>query len=68
MKYSIMIYFDPNDKIYVASVPELEGCMAHGETPEEAVREIQSACELQLEVMRENGEPIPEPQAMFHTV
>ena len=32
MEYSIVIYFDPVDKIYVASVPELQGCMAHGNT------------------------------------
>ena len=30
-KYSIFMQYDPQDKIYVASVPELQGCMAHGE-------------------------------------
>ena len=35
-EYSIFMQYDPQDKIYVASVPELQGCMAHGETKEEA--------------------------------
>lgn len=62
MEYSIYIYYDPDDKIYVASVPELEGCMAHGSTPEMATKEIQVACELWLETAREDGIEIPEPQ------
>ena len=65
MKYSIVIYYDSKERIYAASVPELDGCMAHGKTQEEALREIQSACELQLEVMRDNGDPIPEPSDIF---
>ena len=28
-EYSIFMQYDPQDKIYVASVPELQGCMAH---------------------------------------
>jgi predicted RNase H-like HicB family nuclease len=61
MQYSILIQYDAYDKIYVASVPELKGCMAHGHTREEAIREIQEAMQLQLEVMRDKGllEPSP---------
>ncbi|MCD8132018.1 MAG: type II toxin-antitoxin system HicB family antitoxin [Lachnospiraceae bacterium] len=33
--YSIFIQYDPVDKIYVASIPELQGCMAHGHTQAE---------------------------------
>jgi len=61
MQYSIVIQYDALDKIYVASVPELKGCMAHGYTREEAIREIQEAIQLQLEVMREKGMLVPEP-------
>jgi len=60
-KYSISIQYDNTDKIYVASVPELEGCMAHGKTPEEAAREIQTAIRGWLKVAREKGFEIPEP-------
>ena len=61
MRYSIMIQYDAIDEIYVASVPELQGCMAHGDTREEAMKEIQIAMKLQLEVMLEKGIPVPEP-------
>lgn len=61
MRYSVMIYYDAMDDIYVASVPELEGCIAHGTTQEEAIKEIQLACEMWLDAARENGTAIPEP-------
>ncbi len=63
MEYSIIIYYDPIDKIYVASVPELQGCMAHGNTREEALKEIQIACELWIETAREDGIMIPDPSS-----
>jgi predicted RNase H-like HicB family nuclease len=50
-----------SDNIFVASVPELPGCMAHGKTPEIAMKEIKIAMELWLEDAKENGETIPEP-------
>ena len=61
LKYSISINYDRNDKIFVANVPELRGCMAHGDTPEEAMKEIKIAMELWLEDAKEVGEDIPEP-------
>lgn len=61
MQYSILIQYDAVDKIYVASVPELKGCMAHGKTREEAITEIQEAMRLQLEVMRDKGMLAPAP-------
>ena len=61
MQYSVVIQYDEVDEIYVASVPELQGCMAHGHTREEAMKEIQVAMQLQLEVMRDKGMPVPEP-------
>jgi len=62
MQYSILIQYDVTDKIYVASVPELKGCMAHGHTREEAMREIQEAMQLQLEVMHNKGMLAPTPR------
>ena len=59
--YTIIIQYDKSDNIYVASIPELEGCMAHGDTPEDAAREIKIAFELWMEVARETGFVIPEP-------
>ena len=66
-EYSIFMQYDPQDKIYIASVPELQGCMAHGETKEEALKEIEIAKELWIETAKEDGLPIPEP-ALFTSV
>lgn len=52
---------DPTDKIFVASIPELPGCMAHGETREEALKEIEIAKNLWIETAKEEGLPVPEP-------
>ena len=61
MQYSVTIQYDVVDGIYVASVPELQGCMANGETREEAMQEILVAMQLQIEVMQDKGIPVPEP-------
>ena len=60
-EYSIFIQYDAHDKIYVVSVPELPGCMAHGETKEQALREIEVAKQIWLETAEEDGKPIPQP-------
>ncbi|MDE6828823.1 MAG: type II toxin-antitoxin system HicB family antitoxin, partial [Lachnospiraceae bacterium] len=44
-----------------ASVPELQGCMAHGETREEALKEIEIAENLWLESANDMNIEIPEP-------
>lgn len=46
---------------YLATVPSLPGCMSDGETPEEALENIQDAIEAWLEAAREWGRPIPAP-------
>ena len=60
-EYSIFMQYDPQDKIYVTSVPELQGCMAHGETKEEALKEIEIAENLWLESANDMNIEIPEP-------
>jgi len=64
LRYSILIQYDAVDSIFVASVPELEGCMAHGDTHSQAMEEIMIAMRLWLEVAEEHGDIIPEP--MMH--
>lgn len=63
-EYSIFIKYDPIDEIYVTSVPELPGCMAHGRTKEQALKEIEIAKELWIETALEDGQTIPEPDLM----
>ena len=37
-RYEIIIYWSNEDNAFVAEVPELPGCIAHGETPEKALK------------------------------
>ena len=60
-QYSVFMYYDSEDKIYVASVPELQGCMAHGETREQALKEIEIAEKIWLESAEDMGAEIPKP-------
>jgi predicted RNase H-like HicB family nuclease len=46
---------------YVATVPDLPGCMSDGETPEEALRNVQEAIASWIESAREWKMHIPSP-------
>ena len=59
MRYAIVIEKGPTS--YGAYVPDLPGCVAAGETREQAVNLIREAIELHLEAMQEDGLSIPEP-------
>ena len=48
---------------YSAYVPDLPGCVAAADTPDETEERIRGAIKLHLEGMREDGDPIPEPLA-----
>ena len=61
-KYEVILYWDKVDEIFVAEVPELPGCMAHGETKTQAIQHAETAIELWLETAREDGVAIPEPR------
>jgi predicted RNase H-like HicB family nuclease len=60
--YHINVFWSDEDDCYVADVPDLETCSAFGDTPEEALAEVQIAKRAWLEVAREHGKPIPEPR------
>jgi len=61
-RYEIIIYWDKQDELYIAEVPELPGCMAHGNTPEESLAEVQTAITLWIDTAIEKGDPVPEPK------
>ena len=46
----------------MADVPELPGCMAHGDTYESALSNAKEAIELWIETAKEYGDPIPKPK------
>ena len=61
-KYEIILYWSNEDDAFVAEAPELPGCMAHGNTQEEALRHINEAMQLWIDTARECGDPVPEPK------
>ena len=61
-KYEIILYWSKADHAFVAEVPELPGCMAHGDTRQAALKNITRAMDLWIETAREFGDPIPEPR------
>ncbi len=60
--YEIIIYWSDEDQAFLAEAPELPGCMAHGNSYEEALCNVRDAMAFWLDVAREQGEPIPVPK------
>ena len=61
-RYEIILYWSAEDAAFIAEVPELRGCMAHGDTQGEALHQAQQAMAAWVEVAQEVGRPIPEPR------
>ncbi len=61
-RYEIIIFWSAEDEAFVAEVPELPGCMAHGATQEEALANAKTAAQLWLDTAMEFGDTIPEPK------
>lgn len=61
-KYEVILYWSAEDQVYIAEVPELAGCMAHGETQETALSNANHAADLWMATAREFGDPIPTPK------
>lgn len=59
-KYEIIIYWSREDQVFVAEVPELPGCMAHGNTQQDALSNANEAIQLWIDTAQEFGDPIPE--------
>lgn len=61
-RYEIIIFWNNEDEVFIADVPELPGCNAHGHTPQEALTHAQEAIDLWLDTAQEFGDPVPEPK------
>ncbi len=61
-KYEIIIYWSDEDQAFVAEVPELPGCAAHGPTQEAALASAKEAIQLWIDTAKEFGDPIPAPK------
>ena len=69
--YHINIFYSEEDGGYIADIPDLEHCSAFGETPEEALSQVEIAKEAWIESARQAGKPIPTPRyrpAIYHAL
>lgn len=60
--YHINVFWSDDDACWIADVPDLRGCSAHGDTPTEAMAQAEIAISLWLETAHDRGLPIPEPR------
>jgi len=65
IKYEVVIYWSDEDGAFIAQVPELPGCMAHGVTQEAALGNAQDAIRLRIDTAKEFGDPITEAKGRF---
>lgn len=66
MQYLVIIEKGPES--YGAYVPDLPGCIAAGETRDEALRQIRQAIQARLEVLRKDNRPIPNPSSSVELI
>jgi len=57
--YHINIFYGEEDGGYIADIPDLEACSAYGDSPNEALRQVQEAKAAWLEAAKAAGRPIP---------
>ena len=60
--YHISVFYSEDDAGYIADIPDLRYCSAFGDTPSEAVAELEKAKAAWLEPAREGGKPIAPPK------
>lgn len=61
-KYEIIIFWSDEDQAFVAEIPELPGCIAHGCSHEDSLANAKNAMQLWLDTAKKCGDPIPEPK------
>lgn len=61
-KYEILIYWSEEDRVFVAEVPELPGCMADGTTYKEAIHNAEIAISEWIGTAKSLGREIPMPK------
>lgn len=60
--YHINLFWAEDDACWIADVPDLKPCSAHGDTPAEALANVHDAIQGWLDVARDRGFDIPEPR------
>lgn len=66
MQYLVIIEKGPDS--YGAYVPDLPGCIAAGETRDEALRQIRRAIEARIATLRNDNRPVPLPASSVEMI
>jgi len=61
-KYEIIIFWSDEDQSFIAEVPELPGCMADGETYQNALSNVEVVINEWIETAKNLGRDIPIPK------
>lgn len=61
-KYEIIIYWSDDDQVFIAEVPELPACAAHGDSHDAALSSCKDAIDLWIDTAKESGRPVPAPK------
>lgn len=61
-RYRINIYWSDDDQVYIAEVPDLPGCITHGDSHMAALANAVDAVQLWIDTATEFGDPIPAPK------
>ena len=61
-KYEIILFWSEDDQAFVAEVPELPGCMAHGDSQESVLASVNEAIVLWIATAEELGRAVPTPK------
>lgn len=65
IKYEMIIYWSDVDEAFLVEIPELPGCMADGETYQEAVQNAEVVIQEWIATAQSLGRSIPEPKGRF---
>jgi predicted RNase H-like HicB family nuclease len=62
IKYELIIYWSELDNCFLVEVPELPGCMADGQTYQDAAANVEVIIQEWIETATKLGRKIPEPK------
>ena len=60
--YHINIFYSDENEGYIADIPDLKACSAFGETPSEALAQVEIAKSAWIKTAKEEGKPVPLPR------
>jgi predicted RNase H-like HicB family nuclease len=60
-KYTYRVEWSEEDNAHIARCLEFPSLMAHGDTPNKALAEIEQVLEESIKCLEEEKEPVPEP-------